>query len=456
MKRLFHFFLLILVIPTIVVLTSGCGQIMTPTGGPRDSLPPKLISATPPPGTTNFKGNRITLTFNEYVRIEELQKNLLVSPTPKNNPYIDFKLRTVTIKLRDTLESNTTYTINLGNSIRDVNENNILKDFRYAFSTGPVLDSLTLSGKVEIAETGKIDSTLIVLLYKNLQDSAVIKQKPKYIERLDGSGRFTFINLAEGAYKIYALKDMNGSKTYDSKSEIFAFTDKPVTVNSKTTPVNLLAYAEEKEKPKPAPAEKKLKYSTKITNEKQSLLADIKLEFNKPLKTFDKQKILLTDTLNNSIKNIFVNVDSSRKTVTINNKWKEDEPYKLIILKDAATDTSGNTLSKSDTIQFTTKKESDYGSIGFKFLKYDQTKNPVLQFVVSDEVLYSYPLTAASWSAAMFEPGEYELRILYDDDKNGKWDPGNFATKKQPERVYYVPQKLLVRANFERDVTIEL
>src|SRR5450759_4886045 len=98
MKKALYFFLLILVIPKIVILTSGCAQIIAPTGGPRDTLPPKLVSANPKMKATNFTGNRITLYFDEYVHIEDLQQNLLLSPTPKNNPYIDYKLRSVTIR----------------------------------------------------------------------------------------------------------------------------------------------------------------------------------------------------------------------------------------------------------------------------------------------------------------------------------------------------------------------
>ena len=129
MKRILFFLLLILVIPKILVLLSGCAQIISPTGGKRDSIPPILLVANPPNTTTNFKGNRITLNFDEYIVVDQLRENLLVSPTPKLDPYVDFKLRTVTIKLRDTLQPNTTYTIDLGNAIRDNNEANILRKF---------------------------------------------------------------------------------------------------------------------------------------------------------------------------------------------------------------------------------------------------------------------------------------------------------------------------------------
>ncbi|MDB5198398.1 MAG: hypothetical protein JWO92_361 [Chitinophagaceae bacterium] len=457
MKRILYFFLLILILPKILVLTSGCAQIIAPTGGPRDTLPPILVSTTPKIPATNFTGNRINLYFDEYVHIEELQQNLLVSPTPKNNPYIDFKLRSVSIRLRDTLEPNTTYTINLGNSIRDINENNIVKDFRYVFSTGATIDSLKFSGKVQLAETGKTDSTLIVLLYKNLADTAVAKLKPKYIARLDGTGNFSFQNLAAGEYKIYALKDADGSKTYNIKTELFAFADSSVNVNNNTSPVSLYAYAEEKDKPKVSvSAEKKLKYTTKVPPEKQDVLTGLAIEFNKPLKNLDKQKIVLTDTLNNIIKDAMVSTDSTNKIVLIKTNWAQDAAYKLIISKDFATDSTGLTLAKSDTIRFKTKGETDYGIVKLKFLNFDKSKNPVLQFVQNNEVVNSYPLTSGVWNAPLFNPGEYDMRILYDDNKNGKWDAGNFAKKKQPEKVYSIPQKLSVRENFERDVDIEL
>src|SRR5690606_32052953 len=141
-----------------------------------------------PNETVNFNKDRIVLTFDEYVQLQDVQQNLLVSPVPKINPNVDFKLKTVTIRLRDTLLENTTYKIELGTSIRDLNENNPFRDFTFLFSTGAYIDSLTLSGNVEIAETGKTDSTLFVFLYRDLSDSAVFKKKPTYITRVNKEG----------------------------------------------------------------------------------------------------------------------------------------------------------------------------------------------------------------------------------------------------------------------------
>jgi uncharacterized protein (DUF2141 family) len=391
------------------------------------------------------------------VQLQDIQQNLLVSPTPKRNPYIDSKLRTVTIRLRDTLEANTTYTINLGNSIQDINENNTLKDFRYVFSTGPAIDSLRFYGKVQVAETGKPDSTILILLYRNLADSAVSKQKPKYIARVDGSGNFSFQNLSGGEYKIYALKDGDGSRTYNSKTELFAFRDSSLIVTNNTPPVILYAYAEERERPKPTPAEKRLTYITPVAAQKHDVLTDVMISFNRPLKSLDKQKIIVTDTLNNTIKDVSVTIDSTNKNLLIKANWVQNAEYKLIILKDIAVDTSGlYSLAKSDTIRFKTKGETDYGTLRLKFLNFDKSKNPVLQFVQNDVVVNSYPLTADTWGAPLFNPGEYDMRILFDDNRNGIWDPGNFEKKKQPEKVFSISQKLSVRQNFERDIDITL
>lgn len=456
MKKIIFFLLFTLAFYKMVVLTSSCGQIMAPTGGPRDTLPPVLVNANPKSPASNFSGNRITLNFDEYVQVKDIQQNLLVSPAPKYNPYIDAKLRTVTIRLRDTLEANTTYTIDLGNSIQDINENNVLKNFRYVFSTGATIDSLNFSGKVQLAETGKVDSTLIVLLYRTLADSAVIKQKPKYIARLDALGNFNFQNLSAGEYKVYALKDADGSRTYNSKSELFGFLDSSVIISNNTASGLLYAYAEERENPKTVAPEKVLKYTTKVPGQEHDVLSDLILEFNRPLKNINRQKIILTDTLNNAVRNVIVTMDNTNKNLSIKTNWVQDENYRLIILRDFATDTTGLSLPKSDTIRFKTKSETDYGTVRLKFLNLDKSKNPVLQFVQNEVVISSYTLTSETWAAPLFNPGEYDIRILFDDNKNGIWDPGNFAQKRQPEKVYNIPQKLSVRQNFEKDIDIEL
>ncbi|HLY72300.1 MAG TPA: Ig-like domain-containing domain [Puia sp.] len=452
-KAIFYFLLIISITSIYTTTNSGCAMIMPPTGGPKDTLPPVLISAIPKDLSLNFKTNRIVFTFDEYVNVDKIQENLIISPTPKVSPIVSNNLKTVTVKLKDTLLPNTTYQLSFGNAIRDVNENNILKNFTYVFSSGPYLDSLQFSGKVIIAKTGKADSTLIVMLHRNLDDSAVIKDRPPYVTRVDTAGYFTFNYVAPGTYAVYALKDESNSRKYFSKSQLFAFADNPVEIKRETPAVTLYAYEEEpnikktnsasvakptakeqKEKDK----DKRLIFKTNLSDGKLDVLGNLELSFASALKTFDSSKIRFTDEQFRDLKNyhFITDKDSTHKTIELVYKWDLETKYNLIAEKDFAQDSAGRMLLKTDTIPFTTKKESDYGSLSLTFYNLDLKKNPVLQFMRGEEIKYSYPLTSRQFKRALFLPGQYKIIILYDDNKNGVWDPGEFFGKhRQPEKV---------------------
>lgn len=437
---------------------SGCAQIGSPTGGPKDTLAPRLVKAAPALRSTNFSGNSITLNFDEYVEVKDVTNNVLVSPLPKVNPVINYKLKTVTVKLKDTLQPNTTYTINFGNAITDVNENNPFRDFTYVFSTGSTIDSLHLEGRVELAETGGVDSTMLVMLYRNAVDSSIKTRRPDYIARLKGDGSFRFNNLPAGSFSIYALKDNDGSKTYNAKTEIFAFTNSSITTGLKTDSISLYAYAEEKEKDKnPVPAkntDKKLRYTA--SGGQQDLLSPFSIQFPRPLKKFDPSKIILADTNFVPVAGSKILLDSTRTIVTVGTSWKENEPYRVVLDKDAFSDSADNVLPKSDTIRITAKNQENYGNLVIRFVNLDFSRHPVLQFLSGEEIKGSYPLSAPEWSKKLFEPGEYVIRILYDANNNGKWDPGNYMLKRQPEKVVTLPQKLSIKANWDNEREIRL
>lgn len=458
LNRLFYSLISVLICYILFVGSSGCGQIGMPTGGPRDSIPPRLLSASPALQSTNVIGNKVTLTFNEYIEVKEAQTNVLVSPFPQKSPVIDFKLRTITVKLKDTLMPNTTYSINFGNAIVDVNEGNVLKDFTYVFSTGSNIDSLKLTGKVIIAETGKADSTIVAMLYRNADDSSVQKRKPDYIAKLNGDGSFVFVNLPAGNFKIYALKDGDGGKTYNSKKELFAFLDNPVTVSENTEPVTLYASAVEKESHTPvvkpaAPAKKLL-----LTHDSpiQDLLSPLLLSFNNPLKIFDSAKLILTDTNYKPIPATVWSIDSTHTKISLAVNWQQGTQYRLIIDTTAISDSANNHLAKQDTLRITSKTQEDYGNVVLRFSNLDLTKHPVLQFVQGDEIKNSYPLTAMEWSNKFINPGEYDIRILFDDNNNGKWDTGDYSKKRQPEKSITLPQKLAVKANWDNERDVKL
>jgi uncharacterized protein (DUF2141 family) len=445
----------------LAIGNAGCGQIGMPTGGARDSIPPRLTGASPKLNSTQVTGNKITLTFNEYVDLREPQTNVLLSPLPKKQPSIDFKLKTVTVKLKDTLLPNTTYSINFGNAIVDNNEGNPLKDFVYVFSTGNQIDSFRLSGKVVIAETGKTDSTMIALLYRNADDSAVQKRKPDYIAKLAGDGSFTFINLPVGRFSIYALKDGDGGKNYNSKKEVFAFADDDVTVSEKTDPVILYASALEKESNTPKTTKKvlnkRLMYSlSPNSSPSQDLLTPFELIFNNPLKKFDTSKLVLRDTNYMPVQVPSWTIDSSRIKISLAVKWPEATAYRVIIDTLSITDSANNHLVKADTIRFITKQQSDYGNVVLRFSNLDLGKHPVLQFVQGDDIKSSYPLTTLEWSNKFITPGEYEIRILFDSNTNGKWDTGDYSKKRQPEKAITLKEKLAIRANWDNERDIKL
>ncbi|MCO5285304.1 MAG: Ig-like domain-containing protein [Chitinophagaceae bacterium] len=437
----------------------NCGQIAMPVGGPKDSIPPVLTSASPQNNSLEFNSRRITLNFNEYIELDNAFKNVLVSPVPRKTPVFDYKLRTVTVRLFDTLLPNTTYTIQFGKAIKDLNEGNVLKDFVYTFSTGKYIDSLTLGGRVMLAETGTVDSTLVVMLYNVHTDSAVYKQKPKYIARLDGKGNFHFRNLPPDNYQIFALKDESGQLMYNNPLQLFAFSDSLVALKGQDhAPVNLFAYSEEKPQPKVAAqkTEPELKYATSLVSGRQDLLTPLVLTFNNPLQSFDSTKLLLTDTSYIPVRGVGYSLDSTQKKLTLTYPWKEGSQLQLLVLDGAATDTLGAKYKKSDTLKLAVKNESDYGSVKLNFKNFDKFSHPVLQLLNDQNTMQSFPLKSAVFELRLINPGTYTIQILEDSNENGVWDPGKYEARKQPERVQRITQKLSVRANWDNELDIEL
>lgn len=461
-KKPFIFFPVVVAVcfySIIIFFSGGCAQIGMPIGGPKDSLPPILMQANPANRSVNFKGNKITLTFNEYIQLDNPLQNVIVSPLPKKTPFIDFKLKTVTVKLFDTLRPNTTYAVQFGKSIRDLNENNPLTGFDYVFSTGSYIDSLKLAGTVMLAASGTVDTTLTVMLYKDLSDSAVYKHKPDYISRVNKEGEFIFKNLAPGQYAVFAIKDEAGQYVYNNPTQLFAFADSSVQSSLQAAEkVRLYAYREEEPLPKSTAtkAEEDLKYTVPIKGQAQDLLKPLEINFNHELKTIDSAAIFLADTLFNRLSGQSLSLDSTSKNIFLHYAWTGSTEYDLLILKNGATDSSGKSIAQNDTLRFKTKNESDYGSLKLTFQNLNKFQNPVLQLVNEKGEVSSFALAGNVFQKKLVPPGTYHIQILEDKNKNGKWDPGNYAKKLQPELVHRIAQTVSIRANWdnERDVIL--
>lgn len=445
------------------VLTGpGCANIVPPGGGPRDSLPPVLISASPKDSGTFVTSQKIVLNFDEFVELKSPNEKVLVAPYPKQSPQIEYKLRTVTIRLKDSLLPNTTYVIDFGDAIADLNESNLLRNFRYVFSTGSQIDTNELRGNIILAETGKTDSTMFALLYRKEEDSTVAKESPPYVARVNGKGQFRFTNLPSGSYYVYGLLDADGNKKYNQPIETFAFLDSPVVVTGNNPAVTLYAFATEKEKKRSSGGAgagqiRKLIYTTNLKGNAQDLLDTLVLTYNKPLKKTDSSKIRLVE---DSVvqKPVRLINDTLRNKLLLLTSWKPGSKYDLFLDREYATDTSGLTTTSNDTLRFRARQEDEYGSIRLRFKNVDTSLHPVLLFYNGDQLEASFPLSGNQFYRKLFSPGSYKLSILYDTNRNGVWDPGIYFTKprRQPERVVFLDKTITIKENWDNETEIEL
>ncbi len=246
MKKGFSVFLFLI----SSLLLVQCAKRGSPTGGEIDTEPPKFTRASPENYSTNFTSEDIRINFNEYIKLEKPQEQIIISPpmsprpeiTPLGNPQ-----RYVGILIVDTLQENTTYVINFGRSIVDNNEANPLPFFKYVFSTGSYIDSLRVSGTVNDALLSEADPFISVMLYEvneNFSDSLVLNEPPRYITNtLDSLRTFELTNLKEGTYQLVAVKDNNNDYKYNPGREKIAFIDNYVTIPTDTT-YNLTLFRE--------------------------------------------------------------------------------------------------------------------------------------------------------------------------------------------------------------------
>jgi len=208
----------------------NCANRGTPDGGPKDEIPPSIIKSDPENYSTNFKGDEIKVYFDEYIKIKDLQKQLIISPPMKTQPDVmplGGASKYITIKIYDTLQPNTTYAFNFGNSITDNNEGNPYPYYRYVLSTGDYIDSLSVNGNIVDALKKEPETFVNVALYEvdsTFTDSTIYKKTPKYITNtLDSVTTFSIENLKPGKYMLMALKDGNGDNKFQQKTDQLAY-----------------------------------------------------------------------------------------------------------------------------------------------------------------------------------------------------------------------------------------
>jgi hypothetical protein len=468
-KGILIFLASVVMMTSVLLSTTGCANIIPPMGGPRDSLAPVLLKVVPGAAATGFNAKKIDFYFDEYIEVQDPFTNVLVSPLPANSPVVDSRLRDLSVRLKDTLLPNTTYTIDFGNAIKDFTEGNVVKGLRYIFSTGSYIDSLEIKGQVILAESGKTDSTLIAMLHTDSTDSAVMRVRPAYISRLDKNGRFHFRNLPSKKFYLYALKDEGGSRRYSGGAQLFAFADEPVFSKYSADSTTLFAFVAKPETgltpginipaPKEKPdTDKRLKFQTNLQNSQQDLLENFKFTFEKPLRRFDTAGVkLFIDSSFTPVDSLRFREDSTHTIWELISPWKEGATYHLILQKGAAEDSAGKQWQKTDTIQFKAKLRTDYGKLKIRLKGLDLQRSPVLLFMQGDRIFKAVAMNNQMMEDDLFPPGEYPVRILYDENKNGKWDTGQFfGQKRQPEKVQPLEKKITVKSNWSNDYEINI
>lgn len=238
-------------------LLHSCARLGSPIGGPKDSLAPKFLSSNIDTTRVNVSRDlkELRIDFDEYITLKDINKNLSISPPIKNIKRIipsNIANKFLLIQWTDTLQANTTYNFNFGNSITDNNENNVLKYFNFAFSTGEKIDDLYISGEIKDALATKKsngENKLVVGLFQ-VKDTMNYRQKPYYVTKVDDDGYYELNYLSPGKYKIVAFEDENGNTVYDPGKEKIGFQKEPVDVSKSISGLNMKVY----------PSKKPLKY----------------------------------------------------------------------------------------------------------------------------------------------------------------------------------------------------
>ncbi len=223
-------------------MLAACANMGRPQGGARDEIPPKYVRSNPKPGARNFNNSRMTVTFDENVQLDNAFEKVVVSPAQKTPPQVSANGRTLTVDFKDTLRSNTTYTVDFADAIKDLNEGNVLDGFALDFSTGDTIDTLRISGMVLQAENLEPAQGMLVGVYSAYTDTSLTKVPLDRIARTNQSGQFTIRNLPAGAYKVFAINDINRDYRWD-RTEDIAFFDTLIVPTTEELEITDTLYA---------------------------------------------------------------------------------------------------------------------------------------------------------------------------------------------------------------------
>jgi uncharacterized protein (DUF2141 family) len=523
-----------------IAIINGCAKRGTPTGGPVDSIPPVLVNANPKLNSVNFDSEEIRLTFDEFVKLDNVQDQLIISPPLEKTSYEVKPLSGVTkkvfLKFLDSLESKTTYTVNFGNAIKDNNEGNPLTFFNYVFSTGETIDSLYVKGNISDAYNFETDNYVSLHLYRIdsiFKDSIIFNDRPTYIANSLDSTSYQFQNLSEGKYLIIALKDIDNNYFFDPFYDKIGFIDSLITL-PRDSIIDFKLFKEETkliwDKPHFINSEKigfgyygklnlknieiesfipdSVQYTFTKEYEKDTLNIWLSrnsfdsLNFNLINKDttklvtvkFDRARDTLIDSLSLNPKNTSLihlketfkissnipirnivdslinirDIDSLKVpfTTSINENLDEldiifevspSDKYKIFILPEAIKDIRGVI---NDTLEYNVVSQTieDYGNVYLDVIRNSESIF-ILHLINSNgEIIREFSNISQNtiYNFEYIRPGNYTFRLIEDINNNGIWDTGNYLRRIKPEPVYYFPNEIEIRANWDLNETFDL
>ena len=232
---------------TLSFLIGSCANPIPPSGGPKDESPPQVIKdISSKNGATNFTDRSFELVFDEWIKLNKVYEQVIISPPLLHRPEIKTKGKTLFFEFHEdeVLHNNTTYTVQFGEAVRDLAENNPALDLKFVFSTGDIIDSLDLTGKVSDVMTEKGMGGLKVMLYDKLQDSIPLLERPVYVSRTNEEGSFKFSNLRSDTFRLIAINDENSNYLFDRGKEAIAYLDTFLIINQSGLTVEMVAFEE--------------------------------------------------------------------------------------------------------------------------------------------------------------------------------------------------------------------
>ncbi|MEO6150836.1 MAG: Ig-like domain-containing protein, partial [Mucilaginibacter sp.] len=516
-----------------IVLLAGCANMQRPEGGPRDLTPPKLLKATPPNMTRNFNFKEIEMEFDEFYKLTNQYQEISISPAQEKLPEYKVRKKNLVIEFKDSLQKNTTYVINFGKAIVDVNEANAMKNFTYVFSTGPHIDSLSITGTVTNTQTLEKEKDVTVMLFPLNRDSLFYKKKkPSIFATTDSSGNFSLNNLREDKYTIYALKETSPNKIYDNETELVAFIKDTINLTTDTSNIQLNLFLQQPENfrfverrfdsdgkillsfnrqlvnpslkilaPPGFDAQKIVEFSNKkdtamvymrnmdfdslmvslsdnnkpidtVTlrkNRKETFAKTVNISFNLgsdnklkpgndlqvisnlPVESFNTALISLKED-SAIVTNYTLVKDTLARRLLLKYRWKQNVSYTLTFEDNALTNIFGE-KNKKGLRTFTIDKPENYSILTLKVAVPELNRSYIVELYKDEKNLMRSDVITKNASLVYnnYITGKYTIKVIYDTNKNGRWDSGNIRQKRQPENIWIYEKELTLRPNWDAE-----